>query len=55
MSSLIKTLARSSLFKSDLDDQAAHVRPTALAAVFLRLALAAGFLSCGAWDRASRR
>src|SRR4051794_41600259 len=45
MSSLIKTLARSSLFKSDLDYQAAHVRSTALAAVFLRLALAAGFLS----------
>ena len=45
MSSLIKTLARSSLFKSDLDCQAAHVRSTALAAVFLRLALAAGFLS----------
>src|SRR3954469_13375616 len=45
MSSLIKTLARSSLFKSDLDYQAAHVRSTALAAVFLRLPLAAGFLS----------
>ena len=45
MSSLIKTLAKSSLFKSDLDYQAAHVRSTALAAVFLRVALAAGFLS----------
>src|SRR3954469_9321431 len=45
MSALIKTLARSSLFKSDLDYQAAHVGSTALAAVLLRLALAAGFLS----------
>src|SRR3954465_1709315 len=45
MSSLIKTLAKSSLFKSDLDSQAAHVRSTQSAALFLRLALAAGFLS----------
>src|SRR4051795_338058 len=45
MSSLIKTLARSSPFKGDLDYQAAHVRSTALAAVLLRRALAAGFLS----------
>src|SRR4051795_6489385 len=45
MSSLIKTLARSSPFKGDLDYQAAHVRSTEFAALFLRIALAAGFLS----------
>jgi hypothetical protein len=32
MNSRSKTLARSSLFKGDLDYQAAHVRSTALAA-----------------------
>ena len=47
MSSLIKTLARSGPLRGDPD---LH-----LVRGSMRLALAAGFLSCGAWDRASRR
>ena len=47
MNYLVKILAKSRLLKGDVD---LH-----LVRGSMRLALAAGFLSCGAWDRASRR